>query len=178
MKKLLTLFAAFAIVFGFTMSGYAVDKTEKKTDAKEEKKMEEKKADSTAAKDAPKVITTKSGLKYWDDVVGTGTEAAKGDIVDVHYTGWLYVDGKKQGKPFDSSIKRGTPISFQLGAGRMIRGWDEGLVGVKEGGKRTLIIPPDLGYGGQDFPPHANPPVIPANSTLIFECEMVKVTKK
>ncbi len=111
-----------------------------------------------------------SGLQYTDELVGTGQEAVKGSQVEVHYTGWLYIDGEKSGEAFDSSLKRGTPLPFQLGMGQMIRGWDEGLVGVKVGGKRTLIIPPELGYGSQGYPP-----VIPANSTLIFECELMSV---
>ncbi len=111
-----------------------------------------------------------SELQCIDELVGEGQEALKGSQVEVHYTGWLYIDGKKSGEPFDSSVKRGTPLPFQLGAGQMIRGWDQGLVGVKVGGKRTLIIPPDLGYGAQGYPP-----VIPSNSTLIFECELMSV---
>ncbi len=118
---------------------------------------------------APKIITTKSGLQYFDTKIGDGAEAKKGSQIEVHYTGWLYIDGKK-GNKFDSSVDRGTPIAFRLGAGRMIRGWDEGLVGVKVGGKRTLIIPPDLGYGKA-----GRPPVIPANTYMIFECEMMSV---
>ncbi len=89
----------------------------------------------------------------------------------MHYTGWVYVDGKKKGEPFDSSLKRGKPIAFRLGSGQMIRGWDQGLVGVKVGGKRTLIIPPDLGWGNRGAAGGAIPP----NAWVIFDCEMMSV---
>jgi len=91
-----------------------------------------------------KVMTTKSGLKYIEQKVGTGDEAVKGATVEVHYTGWLYVDGKR-GKKFDSSVDRGKPFSFPLGEKRVIAGWDEGVAGMKVGGKRELIIPANLG---------------------------------
>src|SRR5689334_16111738 len=87
-----------------------------------------------------KVITTKSGLKYIDHQVGTGDEAMAGNTVTVHYTGWLYKDGKR-GAKFDSSVDRGRPFDFPLGGGRVIKGWDEGVQGMKVGGKRELIIP-------------------------------------
>lgn len=118
-----------------------------------------------------KVTTTKSGLKYIDQKVGTGEEAVKGATVDVHYTGWLYVDGKRAAK-FDSSVDRKQPFSFPLGAGRVIKGWDEGVQGMKVGGKRELFIPPDLGYGVRGAGG-----VIPPNATLDFEVELLKVTK-
>ena len=101
-----------------------------------------------------KTITTDSGLKYQDLKVGTGDTATKGDTVVVHYTGWL-TDGKK----FDSSVDRGKPFEFPLGAGRVIKGWDEGVAGMKEGGKRKLIIPYKLAYGEP-----GRPPVIPAKA--------------
>ncbi len=116
-------------------------------------------------------ITTESGLKYKDELIGEGAEAKKGSQIEVHYTGWVYVDGKKKGEPFDSSLKRGKPIAFRLGSGQMIRGWDEGLVGVKVGGKRTLIIPPDLGWGNRGAAGGAIPP----NAWVIFDCEMMSV---
>ncbi len=117
-------------------------------------------------KEEEKVITTKSGLKYVERKVGTGKEAKKGDTVSVHYTGTL-----TSGKKFDSSLDRGDPFVFELGAGKVIKGWDEGIAGLKEGGKRKLIIPPDLAYGNKDV----GNGLIPANSTLIFEVELVKV---
>jgi FKBP-type peptidyl-prolyl cis-trans isomerase len=120
-------------------------------------------APSTAANKSE--VTMANGLKYTDDQVGTGAEATTGKTAVVHYTGWL-MDGTK----FDSSRDRGQPLSFPLGGGRVIRGWDEGVVGMKVGGKRTLTIPPDLGYGPRGFPP-----VIPANATLKFEVELVDV---
>jgi FKBP-type peptidyl-prolyl cis-trans isomerase len=109
-------------------------------------------------------VKTASGLQYKDIKVGDGAAAKSGDSVSVHYTGWL-TDGTK----FDSSVDRGQPFTFQLGAGGVIKGWDEGVVGMKVGGTRILIIPPELGYGAQ-----ANGP-IPANSTLIFEVVLLSV---
>jgi FKBP-type peptidyl-prolyl cis-trans isomerase len=117
---------------------------------------------------AQQEIKTPSGLRYTDDKVGTGKTAAAGGDVEVHYTGWLYLDGLK-GKQFDSSRGRG-PFSFPLGAGRVIKGWDQGVAGMKEGGKRTLIIPPELGYGDRGAGG-----VIPPNATLMFEVELLKV---
>jgi FKBP-type peptidyl-prolyl cis-trans isomerase len=114
-----------------------------------------------------KEVKTKSGLRYVDQKVGTGDKAEKGDTVTVHYTGWL-----KSGKKFDSSKDRGDPFKFELGAGRVIKGWDEGVAGMKVGGKRKLIIPPDLAYGEEGHPPQ-----IPGNATLIFEVELLKVEK-
>ncbi len=105
------------------------------------------------------------GLKFTDDVVGTGTEAQKGKTVSVHYTGWL-ADGTK----FDSSRDRNTPFSFPLGQGQVIKGWDEGVAGMKVGGKRTLTIPADLGYGARGAGG-----VIPPNATLKFEVELLDV---
>ena len=112
-----------------------------------------------------KVVTTASGLKYEDVKEGTGPAAAKGDTVDVHYTGWL-----KDGKKFDSSKDRGQPFTFPLGAGRVIKGWDEGVQGMKVGGTRVLVIPPQLGYGARGAGG-----VIPPNATLMFEVELLKV---
>jgi peptidylprolyl isomerase len=114
--------------------------------------------------------TNPSGLQWRDLVAGAGDEAKAGQIVDVHYTGWLYVDGKK-GSKFDSSVDRGQPFSFPLGKSRVIKGWDEGVAGMKIGGKRELLIPPGLGYGAQGTP--GGP--IPPNATLLFEVELLKV---
>ena len=110
-----------------------------------------------------------SGLKYTDTTVGTGAVATKGHKVSVHYTGWLYNNGVK-GTKFDSSLDRGQPFAFGLGAGQVIRGWDEGVAGMKIGGKRTLIIPPDLGYGARGAPG-----AIPPNATLMFDVELLGV---
>lgn len=110
-------------------------------------------------------MMTDSGLKYDDTVVGTGATATKGQTVSVHYTGWL-IDGDK----FDSSKDRNDPFQFLLGTGRVIRGWDEGVQGMKVGGTRRLTIPPQLGYGAQGAGG-----VIPPNATLIFEVELLAV---
>jgi FKBP-type peptidyl-prolyl cis-trans isomerase len=109
------------------------------------------------------------GLKYTDTVVGTGKIATSGHQVTVNYTGWLYENGVK-GKKFDSSLDHGQPFSFMLGAGKVIKGWDEGVAGMKVGGKRTLIIPPNLAYGA-----HGAGNVIPPFATLIFDVELLKV---
>ncbi len=114
------------------------------------------------------IITTPSGLKYVDLVVGKGAAAKAGDSISVNYVGTLQ-DGKK----FDSSYDRNQPFDLVLGAGSVIKGWDEGLAGMKVGGKRKLIIPPQLGYGMQGYPD-----VIPPNATLIFETEMVAIKSK
>jgi FKBP-type peptidyl-prolyl cis-trans isomerase len=118
-----------------------------------------------------KMTTTKSGLKYVDQKVGTGDTAVTGKPVQVNYTGWLYVDGKK-GAKFDSSLDRHMPFDFLLGKKQVIPGWDEGVEGMKVGGTRDLIIPPDLAYGSR-----AVGGVIPPNSTLYFEVELLKVGK-
>jgi peptidylprolyl isomerase len=109
--------------------------------------------------------TTATGLKYYDFVVGTGASPKQGQQVTVHYTGWL-VDGKK----FDSSLDRGEPFGFAIGVGQVIRGWDEGVMSMKVGGKRQLVIPAELGYGARGAGG-----VIPANATLIFEVELLGV---
>jgi len=125
---------------------------------------------SQAADGAPgKMSELPSGLKYTDSKVGDGAIATSGHKVSVHYTGWLSNNGEK-GKKFDSSVDRGQPFSFGLGARQVIRGWDEGVAGMKVGGKRTLVIPPDLGYGAQGAGG-----VIPPNATLIFDVELLKV---
>jgi FKBP-type peptidyl-prolyl cis-trans isomerase FkpA len=118
-----------------------------------------------------KMTTTKSGLKYTDLKVGTGDVAMKGNTISVHYTGWFYSNDKR-GAKFDSSLDRNVPFEFKLGARMVIPGWDEGVEEMKVGGKRELIIPPDLGYG-----PRGMPGIIPPNSTLDFEIELLKVTK-
>lgn len=116
-----------------------------------------------------KITTTPSGLRYSDPKMGPGPEAKAGQKVKVDYTGWLDVKGAK-GKKFDSSVDRGQKFEFALGAGQVIKGWDEGVVGMKVGGKRTLYIPAKLGYGargaGADIPPNAD---------LIFDVELFEV---
>ena len=118
------------------------------------------------AVDEADYTTTATGLKYYDFVVGDGASPTSGKPVTVHYTGWL-LDGDK----FDSSLDRGEPFTFTIGAGQVIRGWDEGVMGMKVGGKRQLVIPPDLGYGSRG----AGGGVIPPNATLVFEVELLEV---
>lgn len=113
-----------------------------------------------------KPVTTADGLKYWDVKVGTGATATAGHKVKVHYTGWL-----TSGKKFDSSVDRNEPFEFPLGAGRVIKGWDEGVAGMKVGGKRRLEIPPSLGYGKDG----AGGGLIPPNATLLFDVELLDV---
>ena len=113
--------------------------------------------------------TTASGLQYEDTTTGSGAEAVAGQHVSVHYTGWLYNDGVK-GTKFDSSKDRGDPFSFALGAGQVIRGWDEGVQGMRVGGTRVLVIPAPLGYGARGAGG-----VIPPNATLMFEVELLGV---
>jgi FKBP-type peptidyl-prolyl cis-trans isomerase len=110
-------------------------------------------------------MKTPSGLEYTETLAGTGAQAAAGKTVSVHYTGKL-----TNGKVFDSSLTRGEPIEFKLGAGRVIKGWDEGIALMKVGGKATLTIPPELGYGERGAGG-----VIPPNATLIFEVELVSM---
>jgi FKBP-type peptidyl-prolyl cis-trans isomerase len=122
-----------------------------------------------AAKEEKKMTKTESGLRYRDVKEGTGEKAKKGQTAVVHYTGWLWVDDAK-GKKFDSSKDRGQPFDFPLGEGRVIKGWDEGVAGMKVGGTRELIIPPVLGYGSRGAGG-----VIPPNATLFFEVELKEV---
>ena len=113
--------------------------------------------------------TTASGVQTSDNVVGTGASPKPGQICVMHYTGWLYENGQK-GKKFDSSVDRNEPFEFPIGKGRVIAGWDEGVASMKVGGKRTLIIPPQLGYGARGAGG-----VIPPNATLMFEVELLGV---
>jgi FKBP-type peptidyl-prolyl cis-trans isomerase FkpA len=113
------------------------------------------------------IVTTPSGLQYEDTVIGTGAIAKAGRNVQVHYTGWLYNDGV-QGAKFDSSKDRGQPFQFGLGAGQVIKGWDEGVQGMQVGGTRRLIIPAELGYGARGAGG-----VIPPNATLLFEVDFL-----
>ena len=124
---------------------------------------------TASAQTAGKTMTTASGLQTIDSVVGTGASPKPGQICVMHYTGWLYTDGAK-GQKFDSSLDRGQPFEFQIGRGMVIKGWDEGVATMKVGGKRTLIIPPELGYGARGAGG-----VIPPNATLLFEVELLGV---
>ncbi|MEL7048556.1 MAG: FKBP-type peptidyl-prolyl cis-trans isomerase [Pseudomonadota bacterium] len=126
-------------------------------------------AQTATAEEAKKMTTTASGLQISDEVVGTGAEPKTGQICVMHYTGWLYENGQK-GAKFDSSVDRGRPFEFQIGVGQVIGGWDEGVSSMKVGGKRTLIIPPDLGYGARGAGG-----VIPPNATLMFDVELLDV---
>jgi len=141
-----TLAAVALGVGGLAATGFALDQ-------KEEKKM----------------TKTASGLQYFDEKEGQGASPKTGQTCVMHYTGWLWEDGKK-GKKFDSSLDRGEPFSFTLGVGEVIKGWDEGVATMKPGGKRALVIPPELGYGARGAGG-----VIPPNATLYFEVELLRV---
>ena len=117
-----------------------------------------------------KTVTTSSGLRYVDTVTGSGAEAKSGQQVSESYTGWLLEAGDKKGNKFDSSVDRGQPFRFALGAGMVIKGWDEGVAGMKVGGKRTLMIPSTLGYGARGAGG-----VIPPNANLMFDVELLGV---
>ena len=117
------------------------------------------------------MTTTPSGLRFEDTSVGTGAVPTKGQTCVMHYTGWLWVNDAK-GAKFDSSVDRGRPFSFPLGQGRVIKGWDEGIATMKQGGKRTLVIPPELGYGARGAGG-----VIPPNATLLFEVELLEIQR-
>ena len=149
----------------------AVAEEKKEEAVAEEKKdeavAEEKKEEPVNAEKAGGVVTTESGLQYEDVAVGDGATPEKGKRVTVHYTGKL-TNGK--GKKFDSSVDRGQPFTFVIGVGQVIRGWDEGVMSMKVGGKRELTIPPDLGYGARGAGG-----VIPPNATLFFEVELLGV---
>jgi peptidylprolyl isomerase len=122
-----------------------------------------------AAQPQGKTMTTQTGLKFIDTTVGTGASPKAGQTCVMHYTGWLSNGGEK-GKKFDSSVDRGSPFEFPIGKQRVIAGWDEGVASMKVGGKRTLIIPPELGYGARGAGG-----VIPPNATLIFDVELLAV---
>jgi peptidylprolyl isomerase len=122
-----------------------------------------------AAQETGKTMTTQSGLQFTDTVAGQGASPKTGQTCVMHYTGWLYENGVK-GKKFDSSVDRGQPFEFTIGVGQVIKGWDEGVATMKTGGKRTLIIPPQLGYGARGAGG-----VIPPNATLMFDVELLGV---
>jgi len=121
------------------------------------------------AQEIGKMTTTASGLQIEDTTIGTGATPHAGQICVMHYTGWLYENGVK-GKKFDSSLDRGQPFEFPIGMGHVIKGWDEGVATMQVGGKRTLIIPPELGYGARGAGG-----VIPPNATLMFDVELLGV---
>jgi peptidylprolyl isomerase len=124
-------------------------------------------AASETKKDGGKIVTSPTGLKYTDVVVGKGASPTPGKMVKVHYTGTL-----ENGKKFDSSVDRNEPFSFLIGVGQVIKGWDEGVMTMKVGGKRKLIIPANLGYGARGAGG-----VIPPNATLLFDVELLEVGK-
>jgi len=126
-------------------------------------------AQTSSAQPTGKTMTTPSGLQIIDTQEGTGATPARGQTCVMHYTGWLYENGQK-GKKFDSSVDRNEPFEFPIGMKRVIAGWDEGVASMKVGGKRTLIIPPELGYGARGAGG-----VIPPNATLMFDVELLGV---
>jgi peptidylprolyl isomerase len=158
-RKLLTAMAV-ALLFSPTLSAGLWAASPAAGQAQKDDKKEEKEKMWTK---------TDSGLQYRDVKEGTGEKAEKGQTCFVHYTGWLWVEDAK-GAKFDSSKDRGEPFDFPVGAGQVIKGWDEGVAGMKIGGKRELIIPPALGYGARGAGG-----VIPPNATLFFEVELLKV---
>ena len=123
------------------------------------------------AQTSGKPMTLPSGLQVLDTAPGSGASPKTGDMCVMHYTGWLYENGQK-GKKFDSSVDRGQPFEFPIGVGRVIKGWDEGVSTMKVGGKRTLIIPAELGYGARGAGG-----VIPPNATLIFDVELLDIKR-
>jgi FKBP-type peptidyl-prolyl cis-trans isomerase len=157
MKRRFALVTSLFVVFGFLPGCGSADKPS---------------TPSTPSTSSPMKVngqptTTASGLQYWDIVVGTGATAAPGSTVKVHYSGFL-----TNGQKFDSSRDRGEPFSFPLGEGQVIKGWDEGVAGMKVGGQRQLRIPPQLGYGAAGAGG-----AIPPNATLIFDVELLGVGK-
>ena len=124
---------------------------------------------TAAAQTVGKTMTTSTGLQITDSKIGAGASPRPGQVCVMHYTGWLFQDGAK-GSKFDSSLDRGQPFEFSIGQGQVIRGWDEGVASMKVGGKRTLVIPPELGYGARGAGG-----VIPPNATLIFDVELLAV---
>lgn len=162
MKKTTALLCALALA---APAALAQEKTAPKAAAPAAAKAE---APAEAKKES-KMVKTESGLSYEDVVVGTGPSPATGQTCVMHYTGWLWVNGAKTTK-FDSSVDRGSPFEFPIRRGRVIKGWDEGVSTMKVGGKRTLLIPPQLGYGDRGA---GN--VIPPGATLVFDVELLGV---
>ena len=153
-----TVYTLSALLLAACLAGPAASAQGQKpqdAEAKEKKSMTE-----------PKEVTTSTGLRYVDQKVGEGQEAKAGDVVEVHYTGWL-----TNGTKFDSSVDRNQPFTFKLGEGQVIKGWDQGVAGMRLGGKRKLTVPPNLAYGSAAYGP------IPGNSTLMFDVELLGVKK-
>lgn len=138
-------------------------------DVEEEPDTEQGPSEPPELADDLEEITTESGLRFIDIEVGTGAQPETGDGIEAHYTGWLEADGTK----FDSSLDSGQPFPFTLGRGDVIQGWDEGFATMQPGGKRRLIIPPDLAYGAR-----GSPPTIPADATLIFDVELLSINRQ
>ncbi|HEY3202618.1 MAG TPA: FKBP-type peptidyl-prolyl cis-trans isomerase [Thermoanaerobaculia bacterium] len=157
MKKEVALLLSAAFAGALAAASASADERKAASPSDSEKKSESR------------MIKTGSGLQYEDVQVGTGASPKTGQTCVMHYTGWLWENGAK-GKKFDSSVDRGAPFSFPLGQGRVIKGWDEGVATMKVGGKRNLLIPPDLAYGSR-----GSGGVIPPNATLLFEVELLDV---
>jgi peptidylprolyl isomerase len=170
-KTTLGLSLAAAITSAVLLSALSAPAPARAEEAKPNAKAKEKAKDTTDAKDKAKekkMTKTDSGLEYRDTKEGDGAKPEKGQTCVMHYTGWLWEDGKK-GEEFDSSIG-GEPLPFQIGQKQVIAGWDEGVLSMKVGGKRELLIPSKLGYGQRGYPG-----AIPPNATLFFEVELIKV---
>jgi FKBP-type peptidyl-prolyl cis-trans isomerase len=165
-QKLLNIVLAFVLIFAAILVFQRFSQPVESIENTSEIIVEEALDENNLIRSDVEIITTASGLQYQDLVVGEGAEAEAGQIVWVHYTGYL-----SNGTEFDSSYSRGTPFDFPLGTGRVIKGWDEGVAGMKIGGKRVLIIPPDLGYGDAG----AGGGLIPGDATLIFEVELIEI---
>jgi peptidylprolyl isomerase len=145
------------------------DEPTDETDNQEQPDTEQGPSEPPELADDLEEITSETGLRFIDIEVGTGDQPETGDGIEAHYTGWLEADGTK----FDSSLDRGQPITFTLGAGGVIQGWDEGFATMQAGGKRRLIIPPELAYGAG-----GNSPTIPPDATLIFDVELLNINRQ
>jgi FKBP-type peptidyl-prolyl cis-trans isomerase len=157
MKKLIPILLIFALI--------VVGCSKKQDDRQARRAVRDQKGQGAPAQGSGNMVTTASGLQYEDITTGTGIIAEAGKVASVHYTGWL-----TNGTKFDSSIDRGHPFDFLMGAGQVIKGWDEGVQGMKVGGKRKLVIPPSIAYGDR-----GNGTLIPPGATLILEVELLDV---
>ena len=169
MKKTTALLCALALAAPVALAQTKTAPKAEAPKAKTEAPATTKAAVPAEAKKESKMVKTESGLGYEDVVVGTGPSPVTGQTCVMHYTGWLWVNEAK-GTKFDSSVDRGSPFEFPIGRGRVIKGWDEGVSTMKVGGKRTLLIPPQLGYGDRGA---GN--VIPPGATLLFDVELLGV---